>query len=177
MWSKIYLCITNGFWDVSTNLFIFNPASIYLLKVNNRGSRTSCEICSELTIKTLEWDHWHLSGVFIVNFEYTSHLALVFQLLTLTRLMMHVKSNPKDLKPISVQCCILSKNYTKTATWKLVPGHFAMIKHSLYWKMRFLKQPAYIRYVTAKLSKFVKIKMHTSLDSFLQGILWKLKSA
>ena len=31
-----------------------NLAGIYLLKVNNRSTRTSCEICSKLTIKTLE---------------------------------------------------------------------------------------------------------------------------
>ena len=30
------------------------PAGIYLLKVNNRNNRTSCEICSELTIKIPE---------------------------------------------------------------------------------------------------------------------------
>ena len=30
------------------------PAGIYLLKVNNRNTRTSCEICSKLTIKTPE---------------------------------------------------------------------------------------------------------------------------
>ena len=32
--------------------------------------------------------------------------------------------------------------------------------------MKFLKQPAYIRYVIGKLSKFVKTSMHTSSDSF-----------
>ena len=31
-----------------------NPAGIYLLKVNNRNTRTGCEICSKLTIKTPE---------------------------------------------------------------------------------------------------------------------------
>ena len=31
-----------------------NPAGIYLLKVNNRNTRTRCEICSKLTIKTPE---------------------------------------------------------------------------------------------------------------------------
>ena len=36
--------------------------------------------CSRLTIKTLEQRR---SGVFIVNFEYISHLALVVLLLTL----------------------------------------------------------------------------------------------
>ena len=33
--------------------FIF-PANVYLLKVNNRNTRKRCEICSKLTIKTLE---------------------------------------------------------------------------------------------------------------------------
>ena len=36
----------------------FFPASIYPLKVNNRNTRTSCKICSKLTIKTSEWRHW-----------------------------------------------------------------------------------------------------------------------
>ena len=30
------------------------PAGIYLLKVNNRNSRTRCEICSKLIIKIPE---------------------------------------------------------------------------------------------------------------------------
>ena len=36
------------------------PAGIYLLKVNNRNSRTRCEICSKLTIKTPERSFWCL---------------------------------------------------------------------------------------------------------------------
>ena len=40
------------------------------------------------------------------------------------------------------------------------------IKHNLYLKMKYLKQPAYIRYVTATASKFVKIIMHASSDYF-----------
>ena len=31
-----------------------NPTSIYLLKVNNRNTKTRCEICSKLIIKTLD---------------------------------------------------------------------------------------------------------------------------
>ena len=58
------------------------PAGIYLLKVNNRNTRTRCEICSKLTIKTPE-RRLASSGVFIVNFEHISHLVLVFLLLTL----------------------------------------------------------------------------------------------
>ena len=57
-----------------------DPAGNYLLKVNNRNSRTRCEICSMLIIKTPERRHWRRSGVFIVNFEHIAHLVLVFLL-------------------------------------------------------------------------------------------------
>ena len=60
-------------------------ANIYLFKVNNRNTRKGCEVCSKLTIKTSEWRHWHCSGVFIVDFEYTLHPFLVFLLLTLDK--------------------------------------------------------------------------------------------
>ena len=61
------------------------PAGIYLLKVNNKNIRTMCEICSKLTIKIPERHHWGRSGIFIVNFEHISDVALVFLLLTLRR--------------------------------------------------------------------------------------------
>ena len=64
---------------------VYNPAGIYLFKVNNRNTRTRCEICSKLTINTPERRQWRRSGVFIVNFEHISHLVLVFLLLTLSR--------------------------------------------------------------------------------------------
>ena len=59
-----------------------NPAGIYVLKVNNRNTRTRCEISSKLIIKTPKQGPWRRSGVFIVNFEDISHLVLVFLLLT-----------------------------------------------------------------------------------------------
>ena len=59
------------------------PVDNYMFKVNNRSTRTWCEICSKLIIKTPERRHWRRSGVFIVNFEHISHLVLVFLLLTL----------------------------------------------------------------------------------------------
>ena len=62
-----------------------SPVGNYMLKCNNRNTRTRCEICSKLTIKTPERRHWRRSGVFIVNFEDISHLALLFLLLTLSR--------------------------------------------------------------------------------------------
>ena len=54
------------------------PAGNYMLKVNYRNTRTRCEICSKLTIKTPERRRGRRSGVFIVNFEHISHLVLVF---------------------------------------------------------------------------------------------------
>ena len=51
------------------------PAGNYMFKVNNGKTRTKCEICSKLTIKN---NARRRSGVFVVNFEHISHLALVF---------------------------------------------------------------------------------------------------
>ena len=66
------------------NVIMF-PAGIYMFKVNNRNTRKRCEICSKLTIKIQEQRHWCRSGIFIVNFEHISRLALVFVLLTLNK--------------------------------------------------------------------------------------------
>ena len=41
-----------------------------MFKVNNRNTRTRHEICSKLTIKTLEQRHWYCFGVFIDDFEH-----------------------------------------------------------------------------------------------------------
>ena len=49
-----------------------NPVGIYLFKVNI-GNTRMCEICSKLTIKTLERRKWHRSDVVIINFEQISH--------------------------------------------------------------------------------------------------------
>ena len=55
-----------------------------MFEVNNRITRTRCEMCSKLTTKTPERRQWRRFGVFIVNFEHISHLVLVFLLLTLS---------------------------------------------------------------------------------------------
>ena len=68
-----------------SNLKLRRPAGNYMFKFNNRNTRTRCEICSKLTIKTPERRQWRRSGVFIVNFEHISHLVLAFLLLTLSR--------------------------------------------------------------------------------------------
>ena len=54
----------------------------YLFKVNNRETRTSCEISSKLTIKTSKRRR---SGVFINKLKHISHLVLLFLLLTLSK--------------------------------------------------------------------------------------------
>ena len=53
------------------------PAGNYMFKVNNRNTRTRCEICSKLTIKIPERCHWRIKHI--------SHLVLVCLLLTLSR--------------------------------------------------------------------------------------------
>ena len=61
------------------------PAGNYMFKINNRNTRTRCEICSKLKVKTQERHQWRRSAVYVVNFEHISHLVLVFLLLTLSR--------------------------------------------------------------------------------------------
>ena len=68
-------------------ILILLPAGIYLLKVNNRNTKTRCEICLKLLIKTPERRQWHCSGVFTVNFEHISHSGLVCLLLIFNRQM------------------------------------------------------------------------------------------
>ena len=60
-----------------------NPTEIYLFQVNNANTKTMCEICSKLAIKTPERRHWRRSGAFIVNYEQISHIVFVFPLTTL----------------------------------------------------------------------------------------------
>ena len=40
------------------------------LAVNNRYTRKRSEVCSKLTVKTVE----RQSGIFLINFEHISHL-------------------------------------------------------------------------------------------------------
>ena len=56
------------------SIYYYYPAGNYIFRVNNRNTRTRCETCSKLTIKTPERRKWRRSGVFIVNFEHISHL-------------------------------------------------------------------------------------------------------
>ena len=64
------------------------PANSYLFKVNNRNIRKRYEIYPKLTIKRPKQPHWYHSDACTVNFEYISHLFLVFLLLTLNKIML-----------------------------------------------------------------------------------------
>ena len=104
-----------------SNLFIFincsqtwwwntdNPAGIYLLKVNNRKTTARCETCSKLTIKKPERRQWRRYGVFIVNFEHSSHLVLVFLLLTLNMSLPagKLQHNYTCITPSQYKICLL----------------------------------------------------------------------
>ena len=87
---KIFRCDRNRFGKglilhVNEQVPCKFTLGIYMFKVDNSNTRTRCEICSKLTIKTLKRRHWHHYGVFNDNFEHISHLVLVFLLLTLSR--------------------------------------------------------------------------------------------
>ena len=57
-------CLSSIEWSCyGTKCISRNPVDIYLLKVNNRNTRTRCEICSKLTRKTPERRH----GVVLVS--------------------------------------------------------------------------------------------------------------
>ena len=62
-------------WQGAKHASKNNPGNIYSFKVTNRNIRKRCELCSKLNIKT--------PVVFTVNFEYISHLFVVFLLVIL----------------------------------------------------------------------------------------------
>ena len=77
-----------GFYgNISLGLMFgsLNPAGFYLFKVSNRNTRTRCELCSKLKMKTQERNEWRHSDVVNVNFEHISRLELLFLLVTLSR--------------------------------------------------------------------------------------------
>ena len=51
---KVRKSFINNAYDGVSNFSRGNPAGIYLLKVNNRNTRTRCEIYSKLTVKIPE---------------------------------------------------------------------------------------------------------------------------
>ena len=53
-WSSLTPIDANISPSSTRNINSTMPASNYMFKVNNRNTRTRCEICSKLTIKTPE---------------------------------------------------------------------------------------------------------------------------
>ena len=113
-----------GIWMFKTGLtgiflkeyYIFKcRLNIYLLKVNNRNTRTRCEICSKLTIKTPERPQWRRSHVFIVNFDHISQLVLVFAILTLNMYMLTGSLNSNNNCPCSISW------YSIRGIWIFIP--------------------------------------------------------
>ena len=76
-------CFKIRFQDVSKCI-----SGINLFKVNNRNIKTTCKICSKLTINMPERRHWCHTGVFIVNFEQILFVILVFLLMNLNKWML-----------------------------------------------------------------------------------------
>ena len=78
--------------------FAIYPASIYLLKVNNRNTRARCKIGSKLTIKKPTRRQWYRFGVFIVNFEHISHLCSSVSIVNFEHVFAGWYSNSKTMK-------------------------------------------------------------------------------
>ena len=77
---RIIRYLPNAATDIKSE-FLSVLSGIYLVKVNNRNTKTRYEIFSKLT-KTPERCQYHRSGVFIDS-ELVSYLVLVFLLLDL----------------------------------------------------------------------------------------------
>ena len=91
---------------------------IYLLKVNNRNTRTRCEICSKLKIKTLKRRHEYLIGgwVIYVHEKVPIHQPLSNHVISRSNLSQShwvLRFKTANLQPskISILCCLrITKN-------------------------------------------------------------------
>ena len=72
---KFLLCKLSGKRKFLCGSLYTFPVGIYLMKGNNRNTRTRCEICSKLTIKTPERRQWPAGFVFLV-FHCSYHKAI-----------------------------------------------------------------------------------------------------
>ena len=67
-WNQITSTLFSVLIKVPRNTFITIPAGIYMFKLGNGNTRPICEICSKLTLKTLERCHlWSNFFAKIVN--------------------------------------------------------------------------------------------------------------
>ena len=115
-----------------------------------------CKICSKLTIQTPERRHWHRSGLFIVNFEHNSHLALVF-ILTSNLLLSAGIHNILSWPSIKCNICVLQSSpscrlettYSNSALARLEQlhqklcfnFHFGFVKVFAHWDHECYQDP------------------------------------
>ena len=57
------------FFSLQNHHFSILPLGIYMFKVNNRNTRTRCEICSKLTKIIVNFEHFTLRSSVFINFE------------------------------------------------------------------------------------------------------------
>ena len=98
---------------------VLQKAVIYLFNINNGNTWMTCEICSNLAIKTQERHHWHRSDAFNVNLEHISHMILEVPLLTLNK-EMPTGNALKLVSAIFFQILICSSNDNPLKTMKNV---------------------------------------------------------
>ena len=92
-----------------------------MFKVNNRNTRTRCEICSKFTIKTPE--RRHCSSVFIVNFD---QINTGWNLYTVRIKVSHPVSNNHWRKTLIQNILTFScSNITKR-----VPGKYLLMQRN-----------------------------------------------
>ena len=68
-WNLLVIGLANWTFIVIAHLVILILAGIYLFKVSNRNTRTRCEICSKLTIKTPERRQFFLRKIDICTWH------------------------------------------------------------------------------------------------------------
>ena len=90
-------------WNIFIICFLSNS---YLLIFSNRNTRKSCEIRSQLTIKTSDWQQWRCSDVLNVNSEHISQGKCL--------LVFHVISQQNNRKPTFQYYAVL---YEKPLAW------------------------------------------------------------
>ena len=69
----VWLLLKKAMW-IALSSGKISPAGNYMIKVNNRNTRTRCEICSKLTTQQRH------SGIFIVNSEHISTMSNMYVL-------------------------------------------------------------------------------------------------
>ena len=67
-----------GVFILIWKMFLVVGNNLHAVKFPCLKSRTNCETCSKLIIKTPKWLQWLRFSVFIVTLEHTSHFSTIF---------------------------------------------------------------------------------------------------